>query len=133
MNWQTVRVIFGNELRMLLCYRRTIIVAIVLPLHIYPLMFFATKTTADRREQSLASTVYEYAITGSQAEQVRELIATGAASTAQKATPNKNEKDSLADFKFREVKVQDPSASLKSAEIHFYLEGVSGEGSRCPS
>ncbi|MBZ5498740.1 MAG: ABC transporter permease subunit [Acidobacteriia bacterium] len=127
MNWQTVRVIFGNEVRMLLRDRRTIFVAIILPLAIYPLMFYATKTTTERREKNLAATVYQYAVAGSQAEQVRDLITRGSESTAREAAAGKSEKDSLADFKFHEVDVKDPAASLKGGEIHFYLEGLSGK------
>jgi sodium transport system permease protein len=139
MNWQTVRVLFGNELRMLLRDRRTIIVAIVLPLIIYPVMVFATKTTTERREKKLAAALYKYAISGSQAEQVREWIRQARSETAEEASakspesqagaaaPGKSSKDSLADFRFQEQKVDEPDASLKAGQIHFYLEGLSGK------
>jgi len=125
MNWQTVRVIFGNELRMLLRDRRAIIVAVVLPLLIWPVMFYAMKRTSEDREKNLAATLYKYAVTGSQAGQVRELIARGTAAAA----GQKRERgidDNLADFKLQEVRVADPAAALRAAEIHFYLEGLSG-------
>lgn len=127
MNWKIVRVIFANELRMLLRDRRTIVLAILLPLLIYPLMIYATRTTTERRAKNLAATVYQYAVTGSQAEQVRELITRSTEAAARAATPGKNEKSGAADFKLQEVKVEDPAASLKSGEIHFYLEGLSGK------
>jgi sodium transport system permease protein len=127
MNWKIVRVIFANELRMLLRDRRTIVLAILLPLLIYPLMIYATRTTTERRAKNLAATVYQYAVTGSQAEQVRELIIRSTEAAARAATPGKNEKSGAADFKLQEVKVEDPAASLKSGEIHFYLEGLSGK------
>jgi sodium transport system permease protein len=126
MNWQTVRVIFSNELRMLLRDRRALIVAVVLPLLIWPLMFYAMKRTSENREKSLAATVYKYAVTGSQTEQVRKLITRGAASAARQEEREKAAKDSLSDFKFQEERMPDPAAALKAAEIHFYLEGLSG-------
>jgi sodium transport system permease protein len=127
MNWQTVRVIFANELRMLLRDRRTIVVAILLPLLLYPLMIYAARTTTARRERNLAATVYQYAVTGSQAEQVRELITRSTEAAAREAVQGKNEAAGAAGFKLQEVKVNDPAASLRSSEIHFYLEGLSGK------
>jgi sodium transport system permease protein len=125
MNWQTVWVIFGNERKMLLRDRRAIIVAVVLPLLIWPVMFYAMKRTSENREKNLAATVYKYAVTGSQAGQVRKLITRGAAAAAQQKS-EKGADNNLADFKLQEVRVPDPAAALKAAEIHFYLEGLSG-------
>jgi sodium transport system permease protein len=124
MNWQTVGVIFGHELRMLLRDRRTLVIAVLLPLVIWPVMFFAMKQTNERREKNLAATVYKYGVIGSQAEQVRQLITRGSEALARQKIP---EKEGLADFRYQENKVQDPSASLKSGDIHFYLEGFTGK------
>jgi sodium transport system permease protein len=126
MNWQTVRVLFSHELRMLLRDRRTILVAVVLPLVIYPIIFYATKSTAERRERNLAATVYKYAVTGSQAEQVRAWIRRGTESLAREAPASKGGSGNLADFKSQEITTQDPAAGLKAGDIHFYLEGLSG-------
>ena len=139
MNWQTVRVLFANELRMLLRDRRTIIVAIVLPLVIYPVILFATKTTTERREKKLAAALYTYAVSGSQAGQVRAWILQARTEMAAEAPGGSSEsqagtgafgigsKDSLIDFRFQEQKVVDPEASLKAGQINFYLEGLSGK------
>jgi sodium transport system permease protein len=126
MNWQTVRVLFSHELRMLLRDRRTIFVAVVLPLVLYPVIFFATKSTTERREKNLAATVYKYAVTGAQAEQVREWIRRGAESLARAAPAPKSGSENLADFKFREITIPDPAAGLKAGDLHFYLEGLGG-------
>jgi sodium transport system permease protein len=126
MNWQTVRVLFRHELRMLLRDRRTLFVAIVLPLILYPVIFFASKSTTERREKNLAATVYKYAVTGSQAEQVRGWIRHGAESMPREAPAAKDGSGSLGEFKFQEVTLRDSSASLKAGDIHFYLEGLSG-------
>jgi sodium transport system permease protein len=127
MNWQTVRVLFANELRMLLRDRRTIIVAIVLPLVIYPVIVYATKTTSERREKNLAATVYRYAVVGSQAEQVHDLISRGTQSLAADARLKIDDRDGLVDFRCQEVAPPDAAAALQAGEIHFYLEGWSGQ------
>ena len=126
MNWQTVRVLFGNELRMLLRDRRTIVIAVALPLLLWPIMFYAIKRTNTDREKNLAAIVYKYAVTGSAADQVRLQIARGAELASRSGSPEATGQDSLAAFRYQEVDVADPAARLKAADIHFYLEGLSG-------
>jgi sodium transport system permease protein len=127
MNWRIVGVIFRNEIRMLLRDRRTIAVGVLLPLLIYPLMIYANRVTTRQREKNLTETVYKYAVSGSQAAQVRELIARGQAASSGKSAPQSEEGDNSPGFKIQEIKAQDPAASLKSGEIHFYLEALSGK------
>ena len=127
MNWNIVGAIFRNEIRMLLRDRRTIVIGVFLPLIIYPLMIYANRVTTHRRERNLTETLYKYAVTGSQAEQVRELIARGETAAAEKGAPQGDEVGSVSGFKIQEVKTQDPAASLRSGDIHFYLEGLDGK------
>jgi len=126
MNWETIRVLYGNELRMMLRDRRTMVVAVVLPLLLWPVMFYAIKRTGADREKKLAATVYQYAVTGSQAGQVRRRIARGAELQAENARSAAGREGPAAEFRFQEVTVADPAASLRSDQIHFYLEGLSG-------
>src|SRR5437773_8113794 len=108
MNWKTVRILFIHELRQLLRDRRTVIVSIALPLVLMPLMLYASKKNIERRERALETITYKYAVTGSQAGQVRAMIAkvkTG----LQASQPEKLQKEDSfnpANFKFEEVKVQ---------------------------
>ena len=53
MNWELVRLLFLHEVRMLVRARRTVVMAIVLPAMIMPLMLYAQKYSADRRERLL--------------------------------------------------------------------------------
>ena len=46
MNWQIVRIILHHELRMLLRYRRTVILAVVLPLVTMPAIFITMRRGA---------------------------------------------------------------------------------------
>jgi sodium transport system permease protein len=127
MNWRIVGVIFRNEIRMLLRDRRTIAVGVLLPLLIYPLMIYANRVTTRQREKNLTETVYKYAVSGSQAAQVRELIARGQAASSGKSAPQSEEGNNSPRFKIQEIKAQDPATSLKSGEIHFYFEALSGK------
>ena len=134
MNWRTVRVIFDNELRMLLRDRRTIVVAVLLPLLLYPVVLYVTRTNTERSEKTLAATVFRYAIAGSQAETVRQYIRQARDETARRAETgsgqadtSSSEAESFADFKCQEAPVTDPAASLKAGEIHFYLEGLNSK------
>jgi sodium transport system permease protein len=127
MNWRIVGVIFRNEIRMLLRDRRTIAVGVLLPLLIYPLMIYANRVTTRQREKNLTETVYKYAVSGSQAEQVRGLIARGQAAPPGKYASQSEEAGNFQGFRIQEVKTQNPAASLASGEIHFYLEALSGK------
>jgi sodium transport system permease protein len=127
MNWRIVGVIFRNEIRMLLRDRRTIAVGVLLPLLIYPLMIYANRVTTRQREKNLTETVYKYAVSGSQAEQVRGLIARGQAAPPGKNASQSEEAGNFQGFRIQEVKTQNPAASLASGEIHFYLEALSGK------
>ncbi len=127
MNWRIVGVIFRNEIRMLLRDRRTIAVGVLLPLLIYPLMIYANRVTTRQREKNLTETVYKYAVSGSQAEQVRGLIARGQAAPPGKNASKSEEGGNSQGFRIQEVTTQDPAALLASGEIHFYLEGLSGK------
>ena len=51
MNWELIRLLFLHEARMLVRARRTVVMAIVLPAIIMPLMLYAQKYSADRRER----------------------------------------------------------------------------------
>ena len=74
MNWGILRLLFVHEMKMLLRARRTVIMAIVLPAVIMPLMLYAQKYSANRRERQLTGTTYRYAITGPLADRARLLI-----------------------------------------------------------
>ena len=64
MNWDTVRLIWKQDIRTLLRSRRTVILSIVLPMLVIPLMLFASLFASERRDRQLEETVYDYAITG---------------------------------------------------------------------
>ena len=126
MNWQTVQVLLRHEMRMLMRDRRTIVLAIVLPLLVTPLMLFSAKIMNDRRMRKLEEIEYQYALTGSRADWFRTLIAETKGKALPPSTAEKGEEGGSSAFKFVEMRVTDPAAALKSGEIHFYLEALGG-------
>lgn len=126
MNWQIVRIILFHELRMLLRYRRTVFLAVVLPLVTMPLILFTARFIGERRKESLESLTYKYAVTGSEADRVRGLIARGRERLGASRASQDND-DALAHFKFEEVRVADPKTALVAKELHFYLDASSGK------
>ncbi len=125
MNWEIVRILLLNEVRMLLRYRRTVVLAVVLPLVTVPLILVLAKFMSERREKGLETRIYKYAVTGSQADRVRTLIAQGR-DRLLATQPPKKEDEELAKFKFEEVRVPSPETALHAKEIEFYLETLSG-------
>jgi len=125
MSWRTIRVLWAHEMRMLVRDRRTVVVAIILPLIIMPLMLFATREMNERRRRGLEDTLYRYAVTGTEAEGVRALVAGGLDAVAA-ADPDDPAITTLRKFRCEEVRVDDPAAALAAKDLHFYLEGLSG-------
>lgn len=127
MSWTTVWVLFIHEMRMLLRDRRTVVMALVLPMAIMPVMLFGTKKMQEIRLARLGKTVYRYAIVGSQQEDLRQLIETGRRAAAVRDRLEKQKPDSPARFKSVEITVPDARVGLRSGQIHFYLETLSGK------
>ncbi|MBM3791544.1 MAG: ABC transporter permease, partial [Acidobacteria bacterium] len=126
MNWKSVRVLFLHETRMLLRDRRTVVLAVVIPLVTMPLILYAMTALEQRRRSSLEEVTYRYSVVGAEAEAARVLIRrfreSSAASEARAPTA-----DETSPFKFEEVQVDDPVESLRTRSLHFYLEALSGD------
>jgi sodium transport system permease protein len=115
MNWATVGLIWRQEIRVLLRSRRTVVLSIVLPMLVMPLMLFASRFATERRDRQVEETLYRYAITGDWAAEGRALLA-----RAQEGLQVDTDSD-LIEFKHEELQVVDPTESLQSRDIHFYL------------
>jgi sodium transport system permease protein len=124
MNWQTIRILLVHELRMLLRDRRTVILALAIPLLLMPVILYSTKSMSDSREKKLQETVYTYAVTGTEAAKVTALISDALESVGVEPQRKNSEKDPLSGLKIREVQVKDPAASLEKQDIHFYLKAL---------
>src|SRR5262249_27655236 len=119
-----LRLLFVHEMKMLLRARRTVIMAIVLPAVIMPLMLYAQKYSANRRERQLIGTTYRYAITGPLADRTRLLIN----QTRDSLGGSDDESlERLLQFKFIESSVVNAQESLDRNEIEFYIETMTGD------
>ena len=118
MNWETVRLIWRQEVRLLLRSRRTVVLSIVLPMLVMPLMLFASRFAADRRDRQVEETLYRYALTGDWSAEARALLA-----RAEEGLLNEPESD-LTEFMHEEIRVENAIESLRSREIHFYLNAM---------
>jgi sodium transport system permease protein len=127
MNWQTVRILLIHELRMLLRDRRTLVLAIALPLFLMPVILYAMRASRESREKKLGSTVYTYAVTGTEAKKIEALIGKAQISVQAQTGSKREDKDSLSGFKLKEIERKDPGASLERQEIHFYLKALNGK------
>ena len=122
MNWETIRILLRHELLLLVRDRRTLILSVALPIAIMPVMLFASRSIHERRQRTLETTTYKYAVTGEEAEKVRSLIAAGRSAGALES--NRDPASAAESFRMEEVQVADPAASLRAKDIHFYVEAV---------
>ena len=123
MNWNTVWLLYVHELRMLVRARRTVVMAIVIPVLLMPLMLLASKNANDRRDRALTGTTYLYSIEGSWADRVRDMLARARVDLA---TDTDEANDSLRKFRTQEITHGSGLANLEFPTIHFYLETFSG-------
>lgn len=110
MNWDTLRLLYVHELKMLLRGRRTVVMSIIVPALIMPLVLLGSRYSTDRRARSLAETSYRYAVAGPEADRVRGLIRDTVAD------------NTLPPFMPQEISVGDPASSLENGLIHFYIQ-----------
>lgn len=120
-----VLTLFRTELRMLLRDRRVLLTSVVLPMLLTPLLLLGSKTSIERREETLRQMTYRYAVTGPEAASVRELVRLTAARVAPKSETNQ------ACFQFAEESNQDAANALAKSSIHFILKGL-GPGDNRP-
>ena len=117
MNWRIVRLLLANELKMLVRDRRTVVVSIVLPVFIMPLMLLGTRFVQERRADSLRRVTYKYSIAGAEAKKARALVEKAREIASQLPEEGDGDRKSdLADFKFEEVRTDDPEGDLKAKE-----------------
>jgi ABC-type Na+ efflux pump permease subunit/membrane protease YdiL (CAAX protease family) len=126
MNWKSIKTLFLHEMQMLCRDRRTIIFAIVLPVVILPVMLYISRSVETRRKKSLEEITYKYAITGTEAGTVRRLIEAHRGPASGRTGAKRAGRDAGSSFKFEEVTVPDPAASLRSGILHFYIYAMSG-------
>lgn len=113
--------IFRYELRMLLRDTRTILIAVVAPLVIFPAWIFISNMVERSEEERLEEAEYRYALVGSEAEWGRELVRAALALDA--ADPDTTRRPAT----FSEVDSPSPDSALDAGELHLVVEALSPE------
>jgi sodium transport system permease protein len=141
LNFSGIATLFRAEMRMVLRDRRILITSILLPLLVTPLMFLGSNWSLHKREKQLQSLVYRYAVIGSEAGEVRSLIALAkelrrtnavAVLTAAKPLSRRKPAPQLQPFQFDEVACTNAAVALSRGEIHLALQGVDGSEHNLP-
>ena len=125
MNWETFRILFAHEVRMLMRDRRTVIFAVLIPIVVWPIAIFGTRKMSQRREEQLKETVFKYAIVGREADYARQLIQEGRDRAAEAAAESNSSAKDNRSFKFQEERIPDASKGLQAGTLHFYIEASS--------
>ncbi len=126
MNSELIQTLLGHELRMLIRDRRAVFLAVVLPLVTTPIILVSMNFMSERRDRILQGTVYQYAVVGSDRDQVRKMIQKEKAAMSRQAVGVDDAPEGLASFQFEELDLTKPDKSLESEAIHFYLSTYNG-------
>lgn len=123
---QSVRTIYGLEMRSLLRDPRTLLVSIVLPVVLMPLLLILSNRVERSREQREASRTYQYAVIGSDSTFVLTLLADlpAPARDAQSEGEREAEGESHS-ATFELVASESPEEDLEERALDFFVEGVS--------
>jgi sodium transport system permease protein len=113
--------LLGLELRLLLRDKRTIFIAVILPLLLYPAIILIMRAVGRAGRERLETATYEYAITGSEAALARTLVQEALALSV-------SERDSAeAPANFVEQQVAAPDSFLRAGGLQLVVEGMTHE------
>lgn len=117
-----LRTLYGHELRMLVRDRRTVMIAVLAPLILFPIMIFGMRAIEEREQKGIDETVFRYAVVGSEAPVATELVDAAVALAPDSAA-------GLEPARFEWVREGEAEALLREGELHLVVEGeLSGEG-----
>ncbi|MEJ2539134.1 MAG: ABC transporter permease subunit [Gemmatimonadota bacterium] len=110
--------IFRYEIAMLLRDTRTLLIAVVAPLVLFPLFIFVTNRVDEREEQRLEEAVYSYAVVGSEAEWARMRVERALLGDTVEGRSR---------IRFAERREEDPDAALQSGDLELVVESFTGD------
>ncbi|MGD8361529.1 MAG: ABC transporter permease subunit [Gemmatimonadota bacterium] len=111
--------LFRYEMRMLLRDTRTILIAIVAPLIMFPAYILVVNYVDSREQQALEEETYRYAVSGSRAGWAEGVVK--AAIALDESDPDTSR--APVSFEFRNP--PDPMGALEAGDIHVVVEGFS--------
>lgn len=100
------------ELLQVMRDRRTVLIAVVAPLVLFPLLLLLARWSDERRERALESTVYRYAVEGPAADRGRELVDRAVALDSEDEGPPVH---------LEERVVADADSALAEGELHLVV------------
>ena len=131
-HWPTVRELFRVELRMFLRDRRTVFVALVMPLVLMPIFLLAGSWNEKQRAKRIEKQKFLYAVIGSEAERARELIRAGSLIADEVETkgaetiPTRGRRGAEGlKVELEEKESGDPRKALADRELHVLIETFS--------
>ncbi len=139
LHWPTVRQLFTTELRIFLRDRRTVTMALVIPLLTMPIFLFAGSWNERQREQRIEQQTFRYAVTGSEAELARRLIRAGGpaadpvagdaevagADDGKTAVRGHRGAEDVLRVVLEEAPATQPRQALEKRDLHFVIETFS--------
>lgn len=111
--------LFRYEIRMILRDTRMILIALVVPLLLFPVLILVMRAVQDREETRLEEATYEYALVGDEVDWGRPIL--------EEAIRREAEADdsTRAPVRFQAVAAQDADALLEAEEVHLVVEALS--------
>lgn len=110
--------LFRYEIKMLLRDTRTIIIAIVAPLIIFPTYILILKFVESREQHALEEETYLYSVTGSRADWADTLVRAAIARDSADADTTR------APVSFERRSPENPREALESGDLHVLIEGL---------
>lgn len=114
--------IFRYEIRMILRDTRTILIAVVAPLVIFPAYILVMRYVESRERQALEEETYTYALEGPQAEWAGDLVRAAVALEASDPDTTR------PPVRFELRAVEDPEEALHAGDLHMVVQGLSIAG-----
>ena len=111
---RSVWTIYKLELRSLLRDRRTVLMAIVLPVVLMPILLLVPNRLEQQREERERTRTYQYAVVGTDSVFANALLA---------ELPTPNAPDSVGQ-RYERVQTTTPADGLEDESLDFYVEGL---------
>ena len=119
--WAVLGTILRYELKMLARDTRTILIAVVTPLLLFPGFILVSNYVESAEERRIQEAEYRYAVTGSEAGWARDQVAAALALEA------RDPDTTLAAATFIEASAAQPDSALEAGDLQLVVEGLSPE------
>lgn len=130
MNRRTVGALVGNDLRQLARNPRVLVFAVALPLVIWPLMWFLTSLTTERRQERIESRTYMYAVADDPRDaDTRAWLERALAGVGEEGPADDADTTDAPAIRFERVEAPDDfEAALDEEQLHVHVAWEAGAG-----